>query len=158
VTPQAAGYVRAAPSVLAQKLAAPTFVVNTRVELRDPADGDRAGLILNAMQYAWLGLRKTAGATELVYTTCTPAKERCKEASSVVLPAAPSMLYLRMNMGEGAVARFAYSTDNVSFTPVGEPFTVSKGRWVGAQVGLFSVGDKAGASSLDVDYFRVTAN
>jgi hypothetical protein len=65
-----------------------------------------------------------------------------------------------MNMGEGAVARFAYSTDNLSFTPVGEPFTVSKGRWVGAQVGLFSVGDKAGtaASSLDVDYFRVTAD
>jgi beta-xylosidase len=160
VAPEAAGYVRAGPSVLAQKLPAPTFVVNTRVELRDAAEGDRAGLILNAMQYAWLGLRKTAGATELVYTTCTPAKERCKEASSVVLPSAPSTLYLRMNMGEGAVARFAYSTDNVKFTPVGEPFTVSKGRWVGAQVGLFSVGAKASTtpSNLDVDYFRVTAD
>jgi hypothetical protein len=63
-----------------------------------------------------------------------------------------------MSMAEGAVASFAYSLDNASFVPVGQPFTASKGRWVGAQVGLFSVGDKAGKSSLDVDYFRVTAH
>ena len=46
-----------------------------------------------------------------------------------------------------------------SFVAVGEPFSASKGRWVGAQVGLFSVGDTTGGtpSSLDVDYFRVTA-
>lgn len=159
VAPEAAGYVRAAPSIVAQKLPAPMFVVNTHVTLNNAQDGDRAGLILNAMQYAWLGLRKTAGVTELVYTTCTPAVVRCKEASSVVLPAAPSSLYLRMSMAEGAVASFSYSTDNVTFTQAGQPLAVSKGRWVGAQVGLFSVGDKAGApaSSLDVDYFRITA-
>jgi beta-xylosidase len=157
--PAAVGYVRGAPSILAQKLPAPEFVVDTHVQLNDAAEGDRAGLILNAMQYAWLGLRKRAGATELVYTTCTPAVMRCKESSSVVLASAPSSLYLRMRMGDGAVAQFAYSTDNLSFHPVGQPFKPSKGRWVGAQVGLFSVGDQAGpdASSLDVDYFRVSA-
>jgi beta-xylosidase len=156
--PEAAGYLRAAPSILAQKLPAPAFVVNTHISLNGAVDGDRAGLILNAMQYAWLGLRKTGGATELVYTTCTPAVVRCKESSSVVMPSAPSSLYLRMSMAEGAVASFSYSTDNVKFTPAGQPLSVSKGRWVGAQIGLFSVGDKAApASSLDVDYFRVTA-
>jgi beta-xylosidase len=156
--PEANGYVRAAPSILAQKLPAPQFVVNTRIELNDAVDGDRAGLILNAMQYAWLGLRKGADGTQLVYTTCTPAKVTCKESGTVVLANAPSTLYLRMSMAEGAVASFAYSLDNASFVPVGQPFTASKGRWVGAQVGLFSVGDKAGKSSLDVDYFRVTAH
>lgn len=77
----------------------------------------------------------------------------------MVLPAAPPALYLRMSMADGAVASFSYSTDNLRFIPAGAPIAVSKGRWVGAQVGLFSVGDKAGtpASSLDVDYFRVTA-
>jgi beta-xylosidase len=155
--PGALDYVRAAPSLLAQKLPAPRFVVNTRVTLNDARDGDRAGLIVNAMQYAWIGLRKTAGATELVYTSCTPAKERCKESSSVVLPSAPSSLYLRMNMAEGAIARFSYSLDNVRFIPVGQPLEISKGRWVGAQVGLFSVAANAPGSSLDVDYFRVSA-
>jgi beta-xylosidase len=159
--PEAAGNVRVTPSILTQKLPAPEFVVNTRVALTGAQDGDRAGLILNAMQYAWLGLRRFGDATQLVYTTCTPIK-RCKESTAVVLASAPSSLYLRMSMTEGAIARFSYSTDNVSFTSAGAPFTVSKGHWVGAQVGLFSVGDKPAAgdrpSSLDVDYFRVTAH
>jgi beta-xylosidase len=160
--PEARDYVRAAPSIIAQKLPAPSFVVNTRVQLNGAREGDRAGLILNAMQYAWLGLRRTGGATQLVYTTCTPARMRCTESTSVLLASAPSSLYLRMNMTEGGIARFAYSTDNASFTAAGAPFTASKGRWVGAQVGLFSIGTEAGdqaapgASSLDVDYFRVT--
>jgi beta-xylosidase len=160
VAPAASGYVRATPSMLTQKLPAPTFVVNTRVQFNDGGDGDRAGLIVNAMQYAWLGLHKSGGATRLVYTTCSPAKVRCTETSSVVLAHAPDAVYLRMNMADGAMASFSYSTDNVHFTPVGKPLAISKGRWVGAQVGLFAVGERNGArpSSLDVDYFRVTAH
>ena len=159
--PLAAGLgVRSAPAILAQKLPAPSFVVDTHIELHDALDGDRAGLILNGLQYAWLGLRRRAGATELVYTACTTPPSstlRCSEETQVVLAAAPSSLTLRMNMEEGASARFAYSVDKVNFTPVGTPFVASKGRWVGAQLGLFSVGTGASGSHLDVDYFRITA-
>jgi beta-xylosidase len=156
--PLAAGPgVRNAPSILAQKLPAPTFVVDTRVELRAALDGDRAGLILNGLQYAWLGLRRRAGATELAYTVCTAPAARCSEETQVVLADAPSPLYLRLYMEEGATARFAYSVDKVNFTSVGTPFAASKGRWVGAQLGLFSVGTGASASHLDVDYFRLTS-
>jgi beta-xylosidase len=159
VAPEASGYVRASPAILAQKLPAPGFVVDTHVQLNDALDGDRAGLILNAMQYAWIGLRKTGAATQLVYTTCTPAKARCTESGTVILDHAPGALHLRMQMQEGAVARFSYSLDGRLYVAAGQPFSVSKGRWVGAQVGLFSVGEQAGAkaSSLDVDYFRVSA-
>ncbi len=150
---------RAAPAILAQKLPAPAFVLDTHITLNGSADGARAGLIVNGMAYAWLGLRRTAGVTDLVHTTCAPAGARCREVSSVVLPSAPASLYLRLHMADGARARFFYSTDNLSFTPVGQPFGVSKGRWVGAQVGLFSVADAVPAPgpSLDVDYFRFTA-
>jgi beta-xylosidase len=159
VAPEANGYVRAAPSILTQKPPAPVFVVNTHVALNDGVDGDRAGLIINAMQYAWLGLRKHGEDTQLVYTSCTPAKVRCTESSTVILAHAPDALYLRMNMAEGAQASFSYSLDNVSFVQAGQPLAISKGRWVGAQMGLFAVGERSGAkpSSLDVDYFRVTA-
>ena len=159
VAPEAKGYVRATPSMLTQKPPAPVFVVNTHVQLNDGVDGDRAGLIINAMQYAWLGLRKSGGATQLVYTSCTPAKPRCTESSTVVLAHAPDALYLRMNMAEGAKASFSYSLDNLRFVPAGAPLPISKGRWVGAQMGVFAVGERSGAkpSSLDVDYFRVSA-
>jgi beta-xylosidase len=158
LAPEAA--LRAAPAILAQKLPAPSFVVDTRLELRDAVDGDRAGLILNGLQYAWLGLRRRAGATELVYATCTVPAARCVEQAQVVLGAAPAALTLRMHMDNGAMARFSYSTDQVHFTPAGAAFAASKGRWVGAQMGLFSVGTKSGAaaSKLDVDYFRVGAS
>ena len=152
--------VRSAPAVLSQKLPAPSFVVDTHIELVGPREGDRAGLILNAMQYAWLGLRRRDGGTQLVYSTCTAATGSCRENATVVLPAAPSSVYLRMTMAAGATASFAYSLDKVRYVPVGEPFTAGKGRWVGAQIGLFSVGTNPGsaASNLDVDYFRTTAH
>ncbi|MFZ6757014.1 glycoside hydrolase 43 family protein [Undibacterium sp. Ji50W] len=159
IEPEMINSIRRAPSVLAQKLPAPEFVVNTHVQLNNAADGDRAGLILNAMQYAWLGLQKTAGMTQLVYVTCTASADRCKETPVVILPSAPASMYLRLSMADGAMASFAYSTDNVNFQPVAQSFKVGKGRWVGAQVGLFSIGEKAATprSNLDVDYFRVTA-
>ena len=155
--PEAREYVRVAPAILAQKMPAPSFVVNTRIEWRAPADGERAGLMLNGMQYAWIGLRRHGGATELVYVTCTPAALRCGESTRVLLASAPLALSLRMTIAEGGAARFAYSTDHARFIDAGPPFTASKGRWVGAQVGLFSVGERdGGGSSLDVDYFRIT--
>ncbi|CAN7306769.1 glycoside hydrolase 43 family protein [Pseudoduganella sp. LjRoot289] len=161
--PQADNYVRNSPAILAQKLPAPSFVVDTHIELHNAADGDRAGLIVNAIQYAWIGLRKTPAATELVYTQCGPFRQfgpACTEKTWVVLASAPSSLYLRMRMAEGGMATFYYSTDNVDFKPVAAPYAASKGGWVGAQVGLFSVGKEAaapGTSYLDVDYFRFRA-
>jgi beta-xylosidase len=150
---------RAVPAILAQKLPAPAFMLDTRLELANPAEGDRAGLVLNGLQYAWLGLRRKEGMTELVYTTCMTPAGRCREQAQVLLANPPSPLYLRMHMAEGALARFSWSADNIRFTPAGEPFIAGKGRWVGAQIGLFSVGTKrdSAASNLDVDYFRVGA-
>ena len=58
------------------------FMVNMHIALNHAVDGDRAGLILYAMQYAWPGLRSTAGVTDLVHTTCTPTVLRCKESSA----------------------------------------------------------------------------
>lgn len=159
IEPEVINNVRRAPSVMTQKLPAPEFAVNAHVQLNNAADGDRAGLILNAMQYAWLGLQKTAGVTQLVYVTCTGSGDRCKETPQVILPSAPSSLYLRLNMADGALASFSYSTDNVNFQKIAQAFKVGKGRWVGAQIGLFSIGEKMTTprSSMDVDYFRVTA-
>ena len=159
VVPEAANFVRAAPSLLTQKPPAPSFTVDTHIELRLPAEGDRAGLILNGMSYAWLGLRKTAFATELAYTTCAPLSMACTETSSVVLPDAPQSIYLRMVMSEGGFAQFSYSLNNRDFRPVAQPFPASRGRWVGAQVGLFSLGNKpspVAPAYIDVDYFRVS--
>jgi beta-xylosidase len=161
VVPEADGYVRAAGAILTQKAPASRFIVDTRVHLAGGVDGDRAGLIVNAMQYAWLGLRRSGGKTELVRTVCGPFGPRCREESSVVLADAPDTLTLRMAMNENAFVGFSYSLDGREFKPAGDAFPVTRGTWVGAQIGLFSVGSQARTqaqeSFLEADYFNVTA-
>lgn len=102
----AGGNLRAAPSVLTQKLPAPTFRVDTQLALTGK-DGDRAGLVLLGMNYAWIGVRKAGGESELVLGRCEAAKEGCQETSTVLTTIAAGPVYLRMVMGEGGVARFS---------------------------------------------------
>jgi beta-xylosidase len=154
--PAARDYVRAAPNILTQKLPAETFTVDTRIELLQAKEGDRAGLILNAMSYAWLGLRRHDDRNQLIYSTCTPAAIRCTEQATVVLDNAPAALHLRMQLTPNASVQFAYSSNGQTYTAAAPPFSASKGRWVGAQMGLFSTGEQQSAGYLDVDYFRVT--
>lgn len=159
VVPEADGYVRAAGAILTQKAPASHFIAETRVRLVGAVDGDRAGLIVNALQYAWAGLRRNGGRTELVRTVCGPFGPRCREESTVVLADAPDALTLRMQMNENGFVNFAYSVDGREFKPAGDAFPVTRGTWVGAQVGLFSVGTRARPqpSYLEADYFNVTA-
>jgi beta-xylosidase len=152
----AGDYVRASPAILAQKAPASRFIATTHLSLEHAAEGDRAGLIVNAMQYAWLGLRRKDGVNGLVWTICGPFGARCKEQSTVVLAPAPAALTLRVHMNEGAFVNFSYSLDGTTFKPAGSPFPVTRGTWVGAQVGLFSVGRQTG-SWLDVSNFQLTA-
>lgn len=159
VVPESDGYVRAAGAILTQKTPASRFVVDTRVRLHGAIDGDRAGLIVNAMQYTWVGLRRSGGHTALVHTVCGPFGPRCREASTVVLADAPETVVLRMAVNENAFVGFSYSLDGRVFKPAGDAFPVTRGTWVGAQVGLFSVGTqaRARASYLEADYFNVTS-
>lgn len=156
--PDTKGYVRAAPNILTQKLPASVFTADTRVELHQAQDGDRAGLILNGMSYAAVGLRRHGGELQLVYTVCEPVKPRCQENETVLLPTAPGAVFLRLSMSEGAQARFFYSVDGKDFKPAGAPFAATKGHWVGAQMGLYSVSaaDQPSGGWLDADYFRVS--
>jgi beta-xylosidase len=153
--PDADDYVRASPAILAQKVPASHFIASAHLRLDHATEGDRAGLIVNGMQYAWVGLRHKDGANQLVWTVCGPFGPRCKEQSTIVLDQAPDELTLRVHMNEGAFVNFAYSVDGKAFKPAGQPFPMTRGTWVGAQVGLFSVGRQAG-SWLDVTDFKLT--
>jgi beta-xylosidase len=151
----AVGGLRSMPSVLSQKLPAPVFTVDAKLELQSRGDGDSAGLLLNGLSYAWLGLRRSGDLSQLVFVTCdAPAGAQCKEVIEPLASAGNAPVVLRMQMGEGGVARFSYSVDEVSFAAAGKPVTANMGRWVGAQVGLFAIGQQG--AYADVDYVRVT--
>jgi len=54
----------------------------------------------------------------------------------------------------GAMVSFSYSADGLRYTRLGLPFEAAMGRWVGAQVGMFSTG--APGAWADIDYVRIT--
>ena len=54
-------------------------------------------------------------------------------------------------MNDG-VCEFSYSFDGKTFHSAGEKFVAKPGVWIGAKMGLFSVG--AGEGYADYDWFR----
>lgn len=152
--PLAEGGLRATPSVLSQKPPAPAFSVEAKVQLHALGDGDSTGLLLNGLTYAWLGLRRSGEVTKLVFVRCDTPAAQCQETVEILATVGSAPVALRMQVAEGGVTRFSYSTDQVRFAMAGKPVTASMGRWVGAQVGLFATGSLG--AYADVDYVRVT--
>jgi beta-xylosidase len=149
------------PSVLTQKFPAETFTVDTQVELHG-AGPQRAGLVLLGMRYAWLGLRRAGAETQLVFATCeAPVAQPlvpCVEKVESLRAVAGGPVRLRMQVAAGGKVQFFYSLDQSTFTPAGQPLVAAPGRWVGAQIGLFSDGVPGAAAYADVDYLRISGN
>lgn len=141
-----------AAAIVSQKFPAPAFSVTTRLRLQG-ADGDRAGLLMHGQTYAWLGLRRKDGASELVLATSELPAGQCVEKLEAVVPVPDQAVDLRMQLGADGKALFSYSLDGGTFRYMGRPVAATMGRWVGAQVGLAAIGGAGGYA--DVDYFRV---
>ncbi|MFZ6731733.1 glycoside hydrolase 43 family protein [Undibacterium sp. Ji42W] len=147
------------PSLLLQKLPAEQFTVDTRLDVSHLQSGSSTGLIMYGFNYSWLGVRQQGKERRLLLTTCDKTEAKCAEVIRASLPLNSSTVYLRMAVQAGGKTQFYYSADNQKFNAIGDEFTATMGRWVGAQMGLFSV--RAGVASatrndyVDVDYFRV---
>ncbi|MBC3875814.1 glycoside hydrolase 43 family protein [Undibacterium sp. LX15W] len=151
------------PSILLQKIPAPTFTLNTSVRLSEDSANSRAGLVVYGQQYVWAGLKKLDGHTNVVLATCTDILKQCQETITHSIPLQQSKLYLRLEMKEFALAQFSYSLDGRRYQPLGKAFTATAGRWVGAKLGLFSIADGVRETKTNNDYadfsaFRFSVN
>ena len=148
-----------APNFLLQKFCAPEFTVTTVLEFSPAVEGEFAGLVVYGYDYALLGLRRAAAGSRLVLIVNpganTPGAEE-REAAGVAAPEAP--VYLRVAVEKDAICRFAYSFDNRTFTPIGEPFKASVDRWIGAKFGVIAIAPPSAARTghADFDWFRVS--
>lgn len=177
--------------LLTQKLPGMTFSVTTALELKPGGQvGERAGLVVYGYDYAWIGVENTAGGQRLVQVTRLDAdlgvnQGRVRQSSETVLAAPVEVrgpVHVRLSFSPVVVAQaapdfphywhsmlrathakvtFSYSTDGVTFRPLGATFTTQPGRWVGTQVGLFAQAPGGTPSATatrvgyaDFDYFR----
>lgn len=147
-----------APQLLLQKFPAPAFTVTTLLDFSAACGGDEAGLMVFGYSYAWIGLRRTGSGLLLVQLTHLDAHQRSRPVESAALGAPSDKIFLRVTVSSGAQYLFAFSVDGAKFTPAGEKFQATAGKWVGAKVGLFASagGGPAVGGHADFDFFRVT--
>ncbi|ATG79703.1 glycoside hydrolase family 43 protein [Pseudoalteromonas sp. 1_2015MBL_MicDiv] len=148
------------PSLLLQKLPTNTFTLTTKLTLPKLPLKGQAGLVLFGENYAWIGITydKETQTNQLVYAQCINARKGCNEHLKEPQPFSGNNVELRMTMQPTGDAIFSYRTNSTDpFRIIGEHFSATKGRWVGAKVGLFHVASKPNATQfIDVDYFRFT--
>jgi beta-xylosidase len=146
------------PSLLVQKLPAEQFTATTKLTFRPQAEGEKIGLVMMGMDYAYLGATYQGSKLQLAQTVCPNADKGGTEvASALVAVPTGQPLYLRVAVRPGAKCQFSYSLDGQQFTPLGAEFTAREGKWVGAKMGIFCLSPSATATAgyADVDWWRV---
>lgn len=62
---------------------------------------------------------------------------------------------LRVKVSSGALCDFSFSSDGQTFVSIGKRFKAREGKWIGAKVGLFCLGDgQPFEGHADFDWFR----
>jgi beta-xylosidase len=145
------------PNLLLQKFPAPEFTATAKLSFTAMADGDQAGLIVMGMDYAYIGVRKTADGLHVSETICQGASQGNPEREIAPAEAASQTIYLRATVSKDALCRFSYSSNGANYRPAGEPFPARAGRWIGAKVGLFALapGPTQESGYADFYWFRV---
>jgi beta-xylosidase len=141
------------PNLLLQKLPAPSFTVTTRMEFAGLNVGQKSGLLLMGADYAYIAIERTSSGFRLVRVTCGDADKGSAEITDEEILWKGKSVMLRMQMVDGGIAQFSYSRDGTQFFPIGKKFKARPGHWIGAKVGLFSVGDGP-RGFAEYDWFR----
>jgi len=141
------------PALLLQKFPALEFSVTTKLELTPQADGASAGLMIFGFDYAWIGLKQVAGESKIVFAARKEAVKGAPQQEIIAPLPATTTCHVRVTVRDGGKCAFSYSLDGTTFIPLGEEFSATVGRWVGAKVGLFA----AGLGHADFDWFRISA-
>ena len=146
------------PNLFLQKFPAEEFTAESKFTFNTGYDNERAGFLIMGADYASASVRRDSGKLVLEYRICTSADKGKPETVVERVPLGSGTIYIRTNVGKGAVCRFAYSTDGVIYHDFSKPFTAKAGRWIGAKLGFFAVRDGFinDAGYADLDWIRIT--
>jgi beta-xylosidase len=147
------------PNLLTQKFPAEKFEVVTKIKLHPESDTDQVGLIVIGSDYYALKIIRQNNEYLLLRVECLAAEKGNPEMIRHQVALSQPELFLKVIITPNALGVFSYSQNGKDFLPLGKEFQAAKGKWVGAQVGLFATtAGKNSGGYADVDYFRVTVN
>lgn len=129
-----------------------TMTAKVRISAKQNAEGVASGLVVMGWDYCTFGAVKTADSFTLTMAQCTDAEQKGVEKTSEIATLSPTRTYtaglianmeldlwLRLEVTEGAMCRFAYSTDGKKFISAPASFKARAGKWIGAKAGFYSI-------------------
>jgi beta-xylosidase len=156
------GNFRFVPNLLLQKFSSPKFTATTKVSFHPDGKKDKAGLVVMGQTWAYLAFYHEDNETRLGLFNGTYEQFDDVTQVKVYIPwksdaSKNYSAYLRVEVDEEGLSQFFYSADGKIFVIIGLPFQATKGVWIGAKVGLFSLNSSIEKSEgyLDIDWFRM---
>jgi beta-xylosidase len=145
-----------APNTLTQRTFGPRSFATTSIDVSGMKDGDYAGLATFQRRYGFVGVKMSGGARSLVMVSAD--SDHPEEIASV--PLSDSIVHLKVECEfEPApeVARFSYSLDGKSWTPIGRPSALAYTfpHFMGYRYALFFYSTKTAGGRVDFDYYRI---
>jgi beta-xylosidase len=141
-----------APHQLLQKFPSPSFTATALIEIPRVTRDIRAGVVVMGQSYSGLMVTDDGGDLSLQQISNSDGWSGNSQEVKASVTGLPRRMWLRVHVEEEAECSFSFSTDGLNFAPFGQPFTATPGRWIGAKVGLVSLGNDAFA---DFDSFRI---
>lgn len=145
------------PNLLLQKFPGPQFTATTRMSINAEPEGEKAGLVVLGIDYAFVAAVKKNDGYHIVKAVCKNADTRAEEKEETDLPLLTNTVYMRVVVDAKSKCMFSYSENGKVFKLLGQEFQAREGRWIGAKIGIFSLcpaGSKSGGFS-DFDWFRI---
>ncbi|MBO4822771.1 MAG: glycoside hydrolase 43 family protein [Prevotella sp.] len=143
-----AGHFTKARNTLTQKVMGYESEAVATFDISHLAEGGRVGLACMGKTNELLGVMKRDGKT-ILYRGNNEGETELKAING------RKPLYLRLSIDiPGKNFRFAYSTDNKTFTPTGEPFFVNAGFWKGIRMAVYHYNVKADEGYVTLPWVR----
>jgi beta-xylosidase len=155
-----------ARNTLTHRIQGPTSTATIEIDHGTMRDGDRTGLAMLRQSSAWIGLKRDNGVTRVVMTnnlTMDGDWNTTGTGNEVAsAPVSGGRIWLRANAdirpGANRQARFSYSTDGTTFTPLGSALTLNN-TWqffMGYRFGIFNYATQALGGAVTVRRFDLT--
>ena len=145
-----------ARNTLTQRTFGPRSSATTSLDVSGMKDGDFAGIAAFQKRYGFVGVKMSGGARSLVMVSAD--SDHPEEIASVPLTGTTVHLKVECEFEPAPeVARFSYSLDGKSWTPIGRPsalkYTVP--HFMGYRFALFYYSTKTAGGRVDFDYYRI---
>ncbi|MCU0453704.1 MAG: glycoside hydrolase 43 family protein [Bacteroidetes bacterium] len=124
------------PHLLLQKFSASAFTATTDVDVAHLRPGERLSLVVMGMDYAALVVERTEYGAIIGTVGCRQADKGGIEELFRHGDQTETSIELRADVIYGGVVNFSYRTASTSWRLIDRSFLISRGRWIGAKVGL----------------------